>query len=201
MSKRFKIMFLILAIALAALGWKVTSDQEKTTYESRNETHDLFNAVNKVLTEENGPTVTLSANSPAWMKIAYKEIGQKEIVGPIENERIQQYFRSIGDSKTYRDDIADWASPFAEWSLQQIGKNGPKSMEPFAWLEWGKTLEYPEFGCIVVLSFAGLHHVGFYIGDKGDDFIEVLGGNESDSVRVSYYLKSSVQPHGYRSVP
>ena len=104
------------------------------------------------------------------------------------------------DDKKHSDDIDDWASAFAEWSLQQMGKSGPKSMDPFDWLKWGKQTYTPQFGCIVVLSFGGLRHVGFYVGDQGD-FIKVLGGNEDDSVRVSRYLKSAVVPGGYRLVP
>jgi uncharacterized protein (TIGR02594 family) len=105
-----------------------------------------------------------------------------------------KYFKSIG-AKQYRDDLDDWASAFVEWSLNQSKIKGPKNDDPFAWLSWGQDLQKPIIGCIVVLSFSGLHHVGFYFGDDGD-FIKVLGGNESDAVRIFRYPKSAV--FGYR---
>lgn len=137
----------------------------------------------------------LAPSTPQWIKAAYKEIGVKEIPGPEEEPRIVEYFKTISAANQYRDDIDDWASAFVEWSLNQSNISGPKSMEPFSWLAWGQELQKPAFGCVVVLSFSGLHHVGFYFGDD-NDFIRVLGGNESDKVRIYYYPKTAV--FGYR---
>jgi len=139
----------------------------------------------------------LAPSTPAWLKTAYKELGVKEIPGPEENPRIVEYFKSIG-AKDYRDDLDDWASAFVEWSLNQSQIHGPKDDDPFAWLVWGKSLETPIVGCIVVLSFSGLHHVGFYFSGDGD-FIRVLGGNESDAVNIFRYPKTAV--FGYRWPP
>jgi uncharacterized protein (TIGR02594 family) len=128
--------------------------------------------------------------------VAFKEIGQKEIAGYADNPRIIEYFRSIRSSSNHRDDIDDWASPFVEWSLQQAGKFGPQNIKPSAWLKWGKPTTLPRPGTVVVLSFNGLEHVGFYFDDEGD-FIRILGGNQNDEVCVYRYLKSAVK--GYRN--
>jgi uncharacterized protein (TIGR02594 family) len=106
-----------------------------------------------------------------------------------------EYFASIGAKKNYRDDIDDWASAFAEWSLNKAGIDGPKSDDPFAWLHWGQKLERPRLGCIVIMSFNGLRHVGFYF-DEQDNFVRLLGGNQNDAVRIYRYPKNAIV--GYR---
>ena len=113
-------------------------------------------------------------------------------------KRILEYFKAVGAKPNYRDDVDDWASAFAEWSLNQVGIHGPKNDDPFEWIEWGYGLSKPVVGCIVILSFSGLHHVGFYFGED-EDFVRVLGGNEDDAVRIYRYPKSSV--YGYRWPP
>ena len=199
MSKKSQSIFWAGAILLALVGWWATAHQERATDEARKETTQLMTAVNKVLERYIGVAPRLAENAPDWLKVAYSELGQTEIIGPAENPRIQAYFKALGDGRNRSDEIDDWASPFVEWSLQQVGKSGPKNMDPFSWLEWGAPTNDPKLGCVVVLSFAGLRHVGFYMGDEGD-FIKILGGNQDDSVRVSRYMKSSVVPSGYRCV-
>lgn len=140
-------------------------------------------------------TAVLAPDAPTWLKIAYKELGQAEIPGPQENPRIVEYFKTISATKNYRDDVNDWASAFAEWSLNKAGINGPKSDDPFAWLFWGEPLTKPRLGCIAVLSFSGLRHVGFYFDENGDS-VRILGGNEGDAVRIFRYPKSAIV--GYR---
>jgi uncharacterized protein (TIGR02594 family) len=137
------------------------------------------------------PTPMLPSDAPAWIKIAYKERGQTEIPGPEENPRISEYFATIGAKKNYRDDVDDWASAFVEWSFNKAGITGPKNDDPFAWLRWGEKLNQPRVGCVVVLSFSGLRHVGFFFSDNGESIL-VLGGNQNDTVNVSRYSKSSV---------
>lgn len=61
---------------------------------------------------------------------------------------------------------------------------------------FGKPTALPKPGTVVVLSFNGLEHVGFYFGDEGE-FIRILDGNQNDEVCVYRYLKSAVK--GYRN--
>jgi uncharacterized protein (TIGR02594 family) len=142
--------------------------------------------------------LVLPSDAPAWVQTAYRERGQAEIPGPEENSRIVEYFSTIGAKKNYRDDIDDWASAFVEWSLNKNGIIGPKNDDPFAWLNWGQKLDQPRFGCITVLSFSGLRHVGFFFSDNGESIL-ALGGNQDDTVNISRYNKSDVV--GYRWPP
>jgi uncharacterized protein (TIGR02594 family) len=121
-------------------------------------------------------------------------LGQDSKGKPIS--RIIAYFAALADRKAYRDDRDDWASPFVEWSLQQVGKFGPKTIKPADWLTWGKPLKVPTLGAIVILNFSGLQHVGFYVGEDSD-FVRILGGNQNDTVSVYRCPKSAVR--GYRA--
>ena len=142
------------------------------------------------------PEPMLPPDAPAWVKIAYKERGQAEIPGTEDNHRIIEYFATIGAKKNYRDDVDDWASAFVEWSFNKAGITGPRNDDPFAWLRWGQKLDHPRFGCVVILSFSGLRHVGFFVSQNGDSVL-VLGGNQDDTVNISRYSKSSVVAYRY----
>jgi uncharacterized protein (TIGR02594 family) len=130
-----------------------------------------------------------------WLAAANAEIGQEEIAGPENNARILDYIATVQSTRGVQDDEIDWASAFAEWSLNQVGLEGPQSMEPTAWLGWGRGIAAPEEGCITVFSFNGLGHVGFFVSEEGKS-LNILGGNQSDLVKISRYAKKDVL--GYR---
>jgi uncharacterized protein (TIGR02594 family) len=97
-----------------------------------------------------------------WLEVAYQEMGQKEIPGPGNNSRILEYVSAVQSTENIQEDVVDWASAFVEWSLKQVNIRGPKTMEPTNWLNWGRIINVPERGCIVVFGFGGdLTHVGF----------------------------------------
>ena len=98
------------------------------------------------------------------------------------NPRILDYVSAVKSTRGVQDDEIDWASAFAEWSLNQVGIEGPQSMEPNDWLNWGRAITIPEQGCITVFSFKGLGHVGFFISEEGNS-VNILGGNQSDVVK------------------
>jgi uncharacterized protein (TIGR02594 family) len=141
-----------------------------------------------------------SGQHAPWLSIAHKEVEQTEIDGPLKNPRIMEYISSLDlkDISAIQDDEFDWASAFVEWSLNQAGIRGPKSAAPAGWINWGRQITEPVVGCIVVFSFGKFDHVAFYV--SGDaQFINVLGGNQSDMVKVSRYPKIHVL--GYRMPP
>jgi uncharacterized protein (TIGR02594 family) len=144
----------------------------------------------------------ISSSAPDWLLVAAKECGQKELTFPEENQRINDYYAALRNGKHYRqnaeDLLDDWASPFVEWSLEQVGKLGPRKIDPLAWLNWGKEANPPQAGSIVIMRNNGIPHVGFYLRDDGDR-VDVLGGNQDDQVKISDYPKSAVL--GYRVPP
>jgi uncharacterized protein (TIGR02594 family) len=125
-----------------------------------------------------------------WMPIAVREVGTKEFAGEADNPRIVQYLRStsLSENLSSNDETA-WCSAFVNWCVEQSGYAGTDSAWARDWANWGKATDTPRRGCIVVLTRGDGGHVGFYVGET-DSHIKILGGNQSNSVRVSNYPKN-----------
>lgn len=131
-----------------------------------------------------------------WMEIAYNEIGVTEIPGPKNEKRILDYHAStrLHASK----DSVPWCSSFVCWVMEQAGYRSTRSARARSWLKYGRKIDKPVYGCIVVFwrkhvsSESG--HVAFYVSDcpTQDNCISVLGGNQSDQVKISSYPKERV---------
>jgi len=144
-----------------------------------------------------------SAEEPAWMAVARREIGTSEILGARHNPRILQYHAS-SRGHIASDEIA-WCSSFINWCLAQVGLVGTQSAAAASWMHWGESCE-PRLGAITVihnpaavntsLSRSG-NHVGFLVDSASTAFI-LLGGNQSDQVRESKFLKGAWRLKGHR---
>lgn len=138
------------------------------------------------------PPANVDVSSAPWMKFANEQLGQKGIKGPGTNPEVGKFYAAVGLA-TNQDDIA-WCSAFANWCMKQAGVKGTGNALARSWMQWGKKLDTPRYGCVCVFSRGGdtVHgHVAFYLADAGDK-IEVLGGNQSNSVRTQKYLKSTL---------
>src|SRR4051812_39485783 len=121
-------------------------------------------------------------SEPAWFVAARKEIGFKE---KPENRGIGRYIAMAhcgaeGDP---------WCSIFANAMLESVGIPGTRSAMARSFEHDGHFVKLagPSLGSIVTfwrgIQSHGLGHVGFYCGEAGG-YISVLGGNETDSVRI-----------------
>lgn len=128
------------------------------------------------------------------MDIALAEIGTKEqAVG--DNPRILEYLAScdtegIGDLT----DEVNWCSAFVNWCMQQAGHTGTRSLAARSWLKWGRILQSPEIGSVVILqrgSEAWQGHVGF-VFDFDKEYVHVLGGNQANAVNVKPFRRDKV---------
>lgn len=136
-------------------------------------------------------------SSYPWWEIARRELGVKEAAGSADNPRIVQYLRSTTiDEGAARNDETAWCSAFVNWCVEQAGYEGTNSAWARSWLHWGRALDRPTLGCIVVLTREGGGHVGFYAGEEGAN-LKIFGGNQSNEVRESLYAKSRLL--GYRA--
>jgi len=131
-----------------------------------------------------------------WLAIALSEKGIKEFPGNGDNPRVVEYLHStnLGAPDRNNDETA-WCSAFVNWCMERAGYEGTDSAWAKSWLDWGKEIQKPRKGCIVVFKRDGGGHVGFYMGEN-DTHIRVLGGNQNDEVNESNYLKSNLL--GYR---
>lgn len=130
------------------------------------------------------------------LEIARAELGTKEIPGAGHNPRILEYHQTT-QLQALRDEVP-WCSAFVNWCLAQAGIEGTGSPMARSFLGWGAPLDHPLPGCVVVLKRgrAPFGHVAFFVRWVKPGLIEVLGGNQSDEVRLSVYRDSDVL--GYR---
>ena len=135
---------------------------------------------------------------PAWLRLARSEIGTKEIKGGKDNPLIVQYFDDVGHGWIDDDETA-WCAAFVGSCLERSGFASSKQVNARSYLPWGKKVNAPRTGDIVIFwresptSWKG--HVGFYVGEDGPH-IDVLGGNQSNEVNITKYSKSRLL--GYR---
>jgi uncharacterized protein (TIGR02594 family) len=136
-------------------------------------------------------------DEPAWMSLAFAERGVRRF-GPGEsNPRIVEY--NAHTNLAGYDDKISWCSSFLNWCLARTGQRGTGSALARSWLEWGRALDSPVYGCVVVLSrddpASWKGHVSFYLRHDADT-IYLFGGNQLGEVRELDYPLASVL--GYR---
>lgn len=144
-------------------------------------------------------------DKPKWLEVAEKEIGVKEIVGG-ENARIIEYHSST--TLHAKEDEIPWCSSFVNWCIEHAGLKGTKNALAKSWLSWGIDITHPVLGCICVIrrkqkgndkvtgSTTG-YHVGFWITAQ-DNRVHLLGGNQSDQVKISSFELGSYEICGYK---
>lgn len=142
---------------------------------------------------------------PEWLKIAETEMGQREVRGG-ENPRILEYHAAT--TLHAREDEIPWCSSFVNWCMKKAGVKGTGSAAAISWASWGQRLTEPREGCVVVIrqrqkgtdqatgSSSG-NHVAFFQKIQ-DGRIYLLGGNQSDSVKVSSFGLASYDVIAYR---
>lgn len=131
--------------------------------------------------------------------IAHRFIGIQEVGGQVDNPQIMAMLKL--DASWPEQDEVPWCSAFANYVCWLLRLPRSKDLRARSWLSIGKGISLDEAlpGDIVVLKRGSGNqpgpevtnapgHVGFYAGRFGS-FIEVLGGNQSDTVKVSRYAK------------
>jgi uncharacterized protein (TIGR02594 family) len=93
----------------------------------------------------------LDLNKFPWMRFAYQELGQKEVLGPTNNRRIVEYQRAAGNPA---DEEVAWCSAFANWCMLHGRQHGTGLPNARSWLAWGDALplRQPIVGCVTVLT-------------------------------------------------
>lgn len=133
-----------------------------------------------------------------WMPIAQGYMGEKEISGSKHNPKIIEWFDMVGHGWV-KDDETAWCAAFVGAVLEEAGYKGTGSLAARSYLKWGKKVEKPSYGDIVVFWRGSKNgwqgHVAFYVKETAN-YVYVLGGNQSNSVNIARYPKSRVL--GYR---
>jgi len=145
-------------------------------------------------------------NDPAWLQVAARELGQHEIPGAQDNPRILEYGTAV-DLRVDHDEIP-WCSCFVNWAMREAGYQRTRSALAASWLQYGMPAYDAARGAIVVLRRKGAtsdvatgsatgNHVGFLLSTSRT-YVEVLGGNQHDAVKVSQFPLDAYQVRGVR---
>lgn len=124
------------------------------------------------------------------INIALSQYGIKEITGKQDNPEVLKYFNEIGFDGAALKDETSWCSAFMNWVALKAKVERTNKLDARSWLKVGTTVETPELGDAVVFwreskeSWKG--HVGIFIR-KTENWIYVLGGNQSNQVKISAY--------------
>lgn len=130
-----------------------------------------------------------------WLDAARRELGVHEVAGAASNSKIGDYYQAaVG--RAYTDDVP-WCAAFVGAMLTDTGYKGTGSLMARSYLDWGRVLDKPRRGCIVVFRRGAppSGHVAF-VDDWDSSKLRCLGGNQSDAVTVSTFSRSAVL--GYR---
>lgn len=132
--------------------------------------------------------------------IAQRFVGTDEIVGTLDNPVLMAMLKLDNDWPEH--DEVPWCSAFVNFVCWLVRLPRSKNLRARSWLTIGSGVDLDEamIGDVVVLQrgsgdqpgpevLNAPGHVGFYAGMNGN-FIELLGGNQSNTVKVSLYPKS-----------
>lgn len=128
-----------------------------------------------------------------WLAHAFGQQGVTEAPGAAIEPKIMTFVGTVRSTADITDDgrQLDWASAFVAWALKEAKVKPKLTMDPLDWLGWGRPVDPPSEGCVAVFRFMAGTHVGFYLADNGD-YAQVLGGNQTDSVKISEYPKEEM---------
>jgi uncharacterized protein (TIGR02594 family) len=126
-----------------------------------------------------------------WIAIARKYLGTKEVKGAGTSPLIQSWLIRL--DAWWKDDETPWCGIFVGNVLKEAGIAIPGAFyRAKAWEDWGTGLGAPVLGCVVVFSREGGGHVAFVVGQDQRGRLQVLGGNQGDSVSVATFERNRV---------
>ncbi len=137
--------------------------------------------------------------------MAQRFIGTEEMDGTMDNHQLMAMLKL--DMNWPEHDEVPWCSAFANYICWLLRLPRSKSLMARSWLEIGFGIELEEaapfFDVVILMRGSGDQpgpevidapgHVGFYAGVSADyDYVELLGGNQGDQVKISRYPTSRI---------
>jgi|SRR3990167_91989 len=136
---------------------------------------------------------------PAWLAYARMQIGVRETPGKTHTQKILDWWKAIRRGGI-KDDETPWCAAFVGGCLEAVGIRSSSYESAVSYAAWGRGLNAPTYGSIVVLARKGGHHVGFLVGRSATGELAVLGGNQADAVNIKMFshdrLKAQRWPEG-----
>lgn len=141
------------------------------------------------------------AIGPAWYEEARKHLGLREYPGSRHNPTIMAWARRLGAKvlgMNYTNDETPWCGLFVAHCIESAGWEPAKiAVRAKAWATWGRQLNAPRLGCVLVFDREGGGHVGFYAGENATHYY-VIGGNQGNSVSEMLLKKDRLVQGGMR---
>ncbi len=137
--------------------------------------------------------------------IAQRFIGTKEVAGSMDNPQLMAMLTL--DMNWPQDDEVPWCSAFANYVCWLLRLPRSKSLLARSWLDIGMGIEvehaFPGYDVVILQRGSGDQpgpenttapgHVGFFAGMSADwEYVELLGGNQADQVKISRYPVSRI---------
>lgn len=135
---------------------------------------------------------------PPWLATMRELTGTAEAPGAADNPDILRWPAYIGSkypemaayAANYTHDSIPWCGLTVAYCMAKNGIKpvfGEGDLNRFlwadAWSRWGKQLDRPILGCVMVFTRNGGGHVALYEGQTNTHFI-VRGGNQANAVNV-----------------
>jgi len=153
----------------------------------------LFEGISKFLKPRKQKRKSRITTKQRVYQLAKGELGVEEIVGPQDNPRVVNYFKTIGQGWVTDDETA-WCAAFVGAILVSAGITSTGKLNARSYMQFGKSvpLGRAEQGDIAVFwrgkkdGWQG--HVAFFDHyDSKSDTIYVLGGNQGNKVSIAGY--------------
>lgn len=146
-------------------------------------------------------------DDPLPLKMAFADLGQKEVPGARDNPVIVGYFRTVEHPEVKHDETANCAAAMGAWHVKAgipLTSLPPKADRLMArsYLSFGRPIIEPFRGCVVIFRRGNSDwqgHVAFFLRAvtiDGVRYVACLGANQSDMVSVARYKAENVL--GYR---
>lgn len=133
-----------------------------------------------------------------WIAKARKQIGLREYAGSANNPTIISWLKRLKSS--WLDDSTPWCGTFVAAMLEPDYPIATSWYRAKDWLNCGKKLDRPVYGCIVVFGRTGGGHVGFCVGVDSRGNLMILGGNQGDAVNIKPFSRDRVLGYRWPSV-
>ncbi len=122
---------------------------------------------------------------------AKKYLGEHEISGYKDNQFILDCFQFTGYKASH--DEVPWCAAFVGRVLHEVGCKGTGSAAANSYLHYGVASELVP-GAVIVFKWAsGGHHVSFCHHVVDSHYVACLGGNQSDSVKISVFNRKFIE--------
>lgn len=121
-----------------------------------------------------------------WLEKARSYLGQSEIAGPIDNKWIEDCFDFTSYGHATHDEVP-WCAAFLCRVLAESGYKHTHSAAASSYINYGEACDIKQGAIIVFKWYSGQRHVTIcdHVIEKG--LVACLGGNQSNSVKISKF--------------